>query len=222
MARPQISTYHRIPFNFFQVRGALQEGNIDMVVDPVLKSSVPVPEQEALWKVADIAMQCVEPRSKHRPTISEVIQALRQAMDLEGPLGEPISLVSPSSITFTKLSSIEQPPVNWSSLSFPSKDHLSILDSLSTDSAKETFGLKKQRRRKAFSCLGRLGCIPESAASMGKENQDFSTSTSIIFHRSSWVRRTAEKSKADQFQSKKVLHGFSISKLFPPNDNRYN
>jgi hypothetical protein len=61
-----------------------------MVVDPVLKSSGPVPNQEALWKVAEIAMRCVEPRSIYRPTISEVIQELRQAMDLEGRPEAPL------------------------------------------------------------------------------------------------------------------------------------
>jgi len=38
---------------------------------------------EAIWKVADVAMQSVEPKGVHRPTMTEVVQELQGALALE-------------------------------------------------------------------------------------------------------------------------------------------
>ncbi|KAG0588115.1 hypothetical protein KC19_2G216900 [Ceratodon purpureus] len=58
-------------------------GDIDTVLDPVLKSSVPAPNVEALWKVTELALQCVEPKGVHRPTMSMVVRELREAISLQ-------------------------------------------------------------------------------------------------------------------------------------------
>lgn len=39
---------------------------------------------EGLWKVVEVAIRCVEPKGVHRPTMSEVVDELRQAIAFEG------------------------------------------------------------------------------------------------------------------------------------------
>ncbi|XP_024374859.1 probable LRR receptor-like serine/threonine-protein kinase At1g67720 isoform X2 [Physcomitrium patens] len=64
------------------VRASLAQGNIEAILDPAVRASHP--NVDALWKVAEIALQSVEPRSKHRPTINEVVLELTGAIALEG------------------------------------------------------------------------------------------------------------------------------------------
>ncbi|KAH9532386.1 hypothetical protein CY35_19G090500 [Sphagnum magellanicum] len=64
------------------VRSNLQVGTIDKILDPIVKASNP--QIEVLWKVAEIAIQCVEPRSIHRPTMTKVVEELRAAVLQEG------------------------------------------------------------------------------------------------------------------------------------------
>ncbi len=64
------------------MRSNLQAGNIDKILDPIVKASNPQPD--ALWKVAEIAIQCVEPKSIHRPTMTKVVEELRAALLQEG------------------------------------------------------------------------------------------------------------------------------------------
>lgn len=67
---------------YVQVRASLAQGNIEAILDPAVRASHP--NVDALWKVAEIALQSVEPRSKHRPTINEVVLELTGATALEG------------------------------------------------------------------------------------------------------------------------------------------
>ena len=49
-----------------------------------MKASHPRPSQNALWKVAEIALQSVEPNAIHRPpTMTLVLQELHLAMTME-------------------------------------------------------------------------------------------------------------------------------------------
>ncbi len=38
------------------------------------------PQLDVLWKVAEIAIQCVEPKSIHRPTMTKVVEELRATL----------------------------------------------------------------------------------------------------------------------------------------------
>ncbi len=60
------------------MRSNLQAGNIDRILDPIVKASNP--QIDVLWKVAEIAIQCVEPKSIHRPTMTKVVEELRAAI----------------------------------------------------------------------------------------------------------------------------------------------
>ncbi|KAH8936946.1 hypothetical protein BDL97_17G112500 [Sphagnum fallax] len=63
------------------VRINLQEGNINKILDPIVKASNP--NLDALWKVAEIAIQCVEPKAIHRPIMTKVVEELRIAINLQ-------------------------------------------------------------------------------------------------------------------------------------------
>ncbi|CAM6066110.1 unnamed protein product [Sphagnum tenellum] len=63
------------------VRINLQEGNINKILDPIVKDSNP--NLNALWKVAEIAIQCVEPKAIHRPIMTKVVEELRTAINLQ-------------------------------------------------------------------------------------------------------------------------------------------
>lgn len=64
------------------MRASLENGDIDKILDPNLRASQP--NIEGLWKVVEVAIRSVEPQSVHRPTMSEVVDELRQAMAFEG------------------------------------------------------------------------------------------------------------------------------------------
>ncbi len=64
------------------MRSNLEAGNIDKILDPIVKASNL--QIDVLWKVAEIAIQCVEPKSIHRPTMTKVVEELRAAILQQG------------------------------------------------------------------------------------------------------------------------------------------
>ncbi|CAK9869247.1 unnamed protein product [Sphagnum jensenii] len=63
------------------VRFNLQEGNINNILDPIVKASNP--NLDSLWKVTEIAIQCVEPKAIDRPIMTEVVEELRAAITFQ-------------------------------------------------------------------------------------------------------------------------------------------
>ncbi|KAH8936918.1 hypothetical protein BDL97_17G111600 [Sphagnum fallax] len=63
------------------VRFNLQEGNIYKILDPIVKASNP--NLDSVWKVAKIAIQCVEPKATHRPIMTKVVEELRAAITFQ-------------------------------------------------------------------------------------------------------------------------------------------
>ncbi len=62
----------------------LQEGNINEILDPIIKASNP--NLETIWKVLELAMQCIQHEGSQRPAMNEVVQELRIAIDMENGL----------------------------------------------------------------------------------------------------------------------------------------
>jgi hypothetical protein len=59
----------------------LQEGNINKILDPIVKALNP--NLDAIWKVAEIAIQCVEPKTIHRPIMTKVVEELRATITFQ-------------------------------------------------------------------------------------------------------------------------------------------
>lgn len=57
-----------------------------------MKASNPI--MEAVWKVAEVAMQSVEPKGIHRPTMTQVVHELQGALTIEGIINTPQPLHS--------------------------------------------------------------------------------------------------------------------------------
>jgi hypothetical protein len=56
------------------VEANLQEGNINEILDPIIKASNPNPE--TIWKVLELAMQCIQHEGNQRPAMNEIVQEL--------------------------------------------------------------------------------------------------------------------------------------------------
>ncbi len=59
----------------------IQEGNINKILDPIVKASNP--NLDAIWKVAKIAIQCVEAKAIHRPIMTKVVEELRATITFQ-------------------------------------------------------------------------------------------------------------------------------------------
>ena len=63
-----------------QVRSHLQEGHIERVIDPLLGNNF---NMESMWMIARLALQCVELKSLHQPTMSTICEQLTLSMKID-------------------------------------------------------------------------------------------------------------------------------------------
>ncbi|KAL2636102.1 hypothetical protein R1flu_007581 [Riccia fluitans] len=61
-------------------RRQLNSNDLDSIIDPFIKGSY---DPESMWKVAELAMGCVEPYGVNRPDMTQVVRALSQAVEFE-------------------------------------------------------------------------------------------------------------------------------------------
>lgn len=55
---------------------------------------------DVVWKVAELAIQCVEPKGKHRPSMQVVVTELREAVFLNSTSGADDSFAGNSTSRF--------------------------------------------------------------------------------------------------------------------------
>ncbi|CAI5463591.1 unnamed protein product [Closterium sp. Yama58-4] len=79
------------------VRSRLQQGQIEAIIDPTLSPSEF--DIEVMWRVAEVGVVCVEPKSFNRPSISDVCFELNHAIQLEAAAGHPPPGLGHSNIT---------------------------------------------------------------------------------------------------------------------------
>ncbi|KAG0603110.1 hypothetical protein M758_10G067600 [Ceratodon purpureus] len=70
------------------MRPLLGAGELKAVVDPSLGDKYNL---ECMWKVAELGMMCVEPKGLNRPTISDVVREIQEAIALEETVQAPMS-----------------------------------------------------------------------------------------------------------------------------------
>nr|PNR63245.1 hypothetical protein PHYPA_001670 [Physcomitrium patens] len=61
----------RAPNDNTLTRNCVQAGDVERILDPVLLRCVS--DMEAVWRVAETAIMCVEPRGKFRQTMQDVV-----------------------------------------------------------------------------------------------------------------------------------------------------
>lgn len=64
----------------WQARSLICKGDVMGILDPYLADNVKI---ESVWRVAEVAVQCVEQRGYSRPRMHEVILAIRDAIKIE-------------------------------------------------------------------------------------------------------------------------------------------
>lgn len=75
-----------------QAKSHIDSGNIEAIIDPLLDEDY---DLQSVWKITEVAIACVRPHGIERPSISEVLKEIQEAIAIEqasGPSGEnPIS-----------------------------------------------------------------------------------------------------------------------------------
>ena len=58
----------------------LDRGSIEQMLDAVIARERP--NMQVIWKVAELAFMCVEPKREHRPSMEDVVKELQEAVAL--------------------------------------------------------------------------------------------------------------------------------------------
>lgn len=58
----------------------IRKGDVISIIDPTLVGTVKV---ESIWRIAEVAIQCVEQHSSSRPRMQEIILAIQDATKIE-------------------------------------------------------------------------------------------------------------------------------------------
>lgn len=58
----------------------IRKGDVISIIDPSLAEKVKI---ESIWRVAEVAIQCVEQHSSSRPRMQEIILAIQDAIKIE-------------------------------------------------------------------------------------------------------------------------------------------
>ncbi|KAL3684145.1 hypothetical protein R1sor_002167 [Riccia sorocarpa] len=61
-------------------RGQMNSNNLESIIDPHIRGTY---NREAMWKLAELAMDCVEPHGVNRPDMNQVVRALIIAVESE-------------------------------------------------------------------------------------------------------------------------------------------
>lgn len=65
---------------FSQAKSHIGSGDIQGIIDPLLQNGFDI---QSVWKVADKAMMCVQPYGRSRPSMSEVLKEIQEAISIE-------------------------------------------------------------------------------------------------------------------------------------------
>ncbi|KAE8719590.1 hypothetical protein F3Y22_tig00109937pilonHSYRG00022 [Hibiscus syriacus] len=61
-------------------RSLIRKGDVISIVDPFLVGNVKI---ESIWRIAEVAIQCVEQRGYSRPKMQEIVLAIQDALKIE-------------------------------------------------------------------------------------------------------------------------------------------
>ncbi|CAK9163322.1 unnamed protein product [Ilex paraguariensis] len=58
----------------------IESGDIQGIIDPSLRNKY---DMQSMWKIAEKALMCVQPHGSMRPSISEIIKEIQDAISIE-------------------------------------------------------------------------------------------------------------------------------------------
>ncbi|KAG6737202.1 hypothetical protein POTOM_059756 [Populus tomentosa] len=70
---------------FRQAKPYIRESRIDEIVDPGIKGGY---HAEAMWRVVEVALVCIEPFSAYRPCMADIVRELEDALIIENNASE--------------------------------------------------------------------------------------------------------------------------------------
>ncbi|CAH9077696.1 unnamed protein product [Cuscuta epithymum] len=70
------------------VRSQIHKGDVVSIIDPTIAGTV---KAESIWKITEVAIQCVDRRSSSRPRMQEIIVAIQDAIKIEMGLDKSAS-----------------------------------------------------------------------------------------------------------------------------------
>lgn len=65
---------------YMQARSLIKKGDVISIIDPILIGNVKI---ESIWRIAEVAIQCVEQRGYSRPKMQEIVLAIQDAIKIE-------------------------------------------------------------------------------------------------------------------------------------------
>lgn len=68
-----------------QAKQHARETNIDEIVDPSIKGGY---HAEAMWRVVEMALLCIEPFSAYRPSMADIVRELEDSLIIENNASE--------------------------------------------------------------------------------------------------------------------------------------
>ena len=95
-----------------QAKQQARESNIDEIVDPSIKGGY---HSEAMWRVVEVSLLCVEPYSAYRPCMADIVRELEDALIIENNASEYMrSIESSGSIVLDKKICLPSTPTETS------------------------------------------------------------------------------------------------------------
>ncbi|KAI9169509.1 hypothetical protein LWI28_013367 [Acer negundo] len=71
---------HRTQQFVTEARSLIRKGDVISIVDPILIGNVKI---ESIWRIAEVAIQCVKQQGYSRPRMQEIVQAIQDAIKIE-------------------------------------------------------------------------------------------------------------------------------------------
>lgn len=68
-----------------QAKPYIRESKIDEIVDPSIKGGY---HAEAMWRMVEVALACIEPFSAYRPCMADIVRELEDAFIIENNASE--------------------------------------------------------------------------------------------------------------------------------------
>lgn len=92
--------------NNIQAKPHIRNSKVDEIVDPSIKGGY---HAEAMWRVVEVALACIEPYSAYRPFMADIVRELEDAFIIENNASEYMKSIE--SLGGSNRYSIERPIV---------------------------------------------------------------------------------------------------------------
>lgn len=101
-----------------QAKPYIRDSKIDEVVDPSIKGGYLV---EAMWRVVEVALTCIEPYAAYRPSMVDILRELDEALIIETNASEYMRSIDSMGTSSNRFSIVMEKKIAVTSSSSPSE-----------------------------------------------------------------------------------------------------